>query len=293
MKFVLGLLFALIALPALGEDLQPNVIIEWDGSARHQVFTAGDLSLAIDIEGADMDADRPATLTVMADGKAVGTTSALGSGTVFGRLGVTTLEPGGRSVVFAVYSGGAHCCMQISTITETPAGWITDETGIVDSDLISVEDIDGDGTFEIPLSDDRFNYTFDAFAFSLPPQKIIKLKDGISYDAAGEPQFRPYLEATLADARPLCSGETYELAACAGLLGTAARLGTYETELGPILKAIDAGKTTSGWTEFEFCLNADCTETKKFDRFADAIDYALRTWGYLPGKKQSSMPLRR
>jgi hypothetical protein len=283
MKPVLALLLALLAAPALSEELQPNEIIDWSGEeGLHQTFTAGDLELAIDIEGTDPDFDRPATLTVSVGRKAVGTATDLGAGTVFGRIGITTLDPGGRSVLFAVYTGGAHCCMNVSAVTETPNGWVSTGITSVDGDLISVEDIDGDGSVELPVTDDRFNYSFDAFAFSLPPPRILKLRDGLSYDATGEPEFRPYLEAKAAEARALCSGDTYELGPCAGLLGIAAKLGTYKAESGPIFKAIEAGKTTSGWEDFEFCLNTECTETEKFDRFADAIDYALKTWGYLP-----------
>jgi hypothetical protein len=272
----------LLAGPSFAQTaLQPNELVDWSGEdGPRQAFSAGDITMTLSLAGDE--AERTAILAVASPGKPAIEVTGVGAGTGYGQIGVAEIDmSGARSVLFAVYAGGAHCCMEITAITETPSGWVADAVGSLDGDNVRVEDLDGDGVYEIPLYDDRFNYAFDAFAFSFPPPLVMKVRDGRVYDASNDPAFAAYFEAALVDGKTRCSGDTYELAACAGVLAIAARLGSYEEEAPSILKAVAEGKTTSGWQEFEFCSNADCTATEKFASFAEAVGYALRTWGYL------------
>src|SRR6185503_8078429 len=99
-----------------------------------------------------------------------------------------------------------------------------------------------------------------------------------------EARFQPFFESEMEQARPQCSGDTWDLGACAGLLGMAARLGTFEDELPAIAAALAAGKKTSGWDEFEICTNEDCSEKHTSTNFSEAIRDALEQWGYLPAR---------
>jgi len=132
------------------------------------------------------------------------------------------------------------------------------------------------------MRDDHFNYAFDAYALSYAPPVVLKSRDGKVYDASAEPQFAPVFAAMFADAKANCSAETYDLGVCAGMLAAAARLGTYAAEAGPVFDAIAAGNRTSGWDEFTICADADCSATKDIADFREAIETALRSWGYLP-----------
>ena len=187
MKTLLAFAFALVALPALAAELAPNEMLDWSGEdGAEQVFTAGDLTMTLKLSGDE--SEKTATLTVEKPGAAPVEVSGSGAGTGYGQVGVVDFDSNGqRSVLFAVYAGGAHCCMQTTAVTETAGGWVTAEVGAFDGDSVHPEDIDGDGTFEIASRDDRFNYAFDAYAFSYPPPAFLKSRDGEVYDASAEP----------------------------------------------------------------------------------------------------------
>jgi hypothetical protein len=245
------------------------------------VFVAGDITMTLSVTGDD--SERIGTLKIEKPGAAPVELSGLGSGTGYGEVGVFPFdENGGRSVIFAVYAGGAHCCMQIVAATEQGDGWVTDDLGSVDGDAVTLEDLDGDGIFEMPQFDGRFNYTFDAYAFSYPPQQVLKSKGGESYDDSANSKWRSFYETQLNAMRGDCSGETWNLGVCAGLLGVAARLGTYDEELALVTAALAAGKRTSGWDTFTVCVNLECSATKDTADFAEAVELSLRAWGYLP-----------
>ena len=74
------------------------------------------------------------------------------------------------------------------------------------------------------------------------------------------------------------------LGVCAGLLGAAARLGTYEDELAKVTAAIAAGKTSSSWDEFTVCKDVACSANEEVTDFSVAIDRSLRAWDYLPAR---------
>ena len=280
------LLGALLVLPALAAepiDISTPGMVDWSGEETGQVYVAGDLTMTLTVTGDE--SERTATLTVEKPGVDPVEISGLGSGTGYGQVGVFPFdETAGLSVIFAVYAGGAHCCMQIVTATETEAGFVTGDVASVDGDAIYLEDLDGDGIYEMPVYDGRFLYAFDAYAFSLPPQQVFKSRDGVSYDASDDPRWQSLYEAQLTEMRPSCSGETWDLGVCGGLLGVAARLGTYDAELETVQAALEAGKRTSGWDEFIVCVDAECSATETVTDFVEAIDRSLRLWGYLEAR---------
>ena len=283
---VVALLAAFLITPVLAAepvDLSTPAMFDWSGEEPEQVFVAGDLTMRLSVTGDD--SERTGTLTIEKPGVEPVTLSGLGSGTGYGQVGVFPFdENGGRSVIFAVYAGGAHCCMQITTATEVGDGWVTGDLGSVDGDNVRLEDLDGDGIFEMPQFDGRFNYTFDAYAFSFPPQQVMKSRDGEGYDDSANPKWRSFYETQLGEMRGDCSGETWNLGVCAGLLGVAARLGTYEEELALVTDALAAGKRTSGWDDFTVCEDVACSSTRDTKDFAEAIDLGLRAWEYLPAR---------
>src|SRR6218665_1059900 len=285
MRRLLIVLALLLVAPAVAQEpvaLTDNEMTDWSGGEGDaRVFTSGDLTMTLALSGDD--SERIATLRIEKPGTAPVELSGLGAGFGFGQVGVVDFDDNGmRSVIFATYAGGAHCCMQTEAATETPNGFVTGHVTTIDGDMISPEALDGDGVYEIPIRDDRFNYLFDAYAFSFPPPLVLKSKDGVVYDASHDPAFRPLFEDALEAARAECSGETWNLGPCGAVLAIAARFGTYEAELAPIKAALAAGKRTSGWDDFSFCDDADCTTQTTFTDFVEAAEHGLRLWGYLP-----------
>jgi len=273
----------LVALPAAAAELKPGELIDWSSDqGAKQEFVSGDLTLDLQFAKGG-DGGQVVTLTIEKPGSKSVEVTGEGTGSFGGQLGVVPLDSNGLpTVLFAVFTGGAHCCMQTTAVTETANGWVSAEVGIFNGAKINVADKDGDGTVEIVASDDRFLYVFDSYAGSYAPPLFYKSRDGEIYDASAEPQFRPEYEAVLADARKRCSGDTWELGSCAGLLAAAARLGTYEAESAPVFAAIKAGRTTSGLDSFTLCLDEKCEKTRDVPDFAEAVAASLKSWGYLP-----------
>jgi hypothetical protein len=84
------------------------------------------------------------------------------------RVDKTTTLP---QVVITAYSGGAHCCTQTWVLSkpDNAADWRLVDLGARDGDGFALEDVDGDGVWEMIASDDAFLYSFDSYANSYAP----------------------------------------------------------------------------------------------------------------------------
>lgn len=284
MKSILAFAFALLALvlPAAAVELQPNTMLDWSGDdGDAQVFTAGDLTLTLRLTAGE--GGPTGTLTVEKPGGAPIGVSGFGAGSGEGQVGIVDFEAGSRSVVFAIHSGGESCCMQITALTETAGGWVTADVGAFDGHKVLPKDIDGDGTYELQQTDDRFEYLFNIPGLSLAPPMILKARDGVFRDASMEPAYRKSFEEMIAYAHTGCGIDgVYHLGVCGGMLGAAARTGTFDTEAAAVYAALATRKPTSGWREFSVCFDADCSESETYADFRQALEIALTAWGYLP-----------
>ena len=173
----------------------PETMVDWsesmtDWDVSPPSYTFGDMKLAITVEIAD---EIPAvTLTVSKPGEDDVTVGGEGGYSRWGQIGVYEFEPGKPTVLFSVFSGGAHCCLATTAVTLTDAGFVTADVGIIDGDAIQPGDIDGDGNPELALWDDRFNYTFAAYAFSWSPQLIYTFEDGAMVEVSREKRFADF-----------------------------------------------------------------------------------------------------
>ncbi len=266
----------MLASPAIAEEVAPQTLLDWAGDPVS--YTFDDWTVTTGATGPDDN--RIATLKVERAGVPTLERSFDSSGYGFGALGFYPLTAGAEpSLVFAAYSGGAHCCMQAITVTPVAGQFVVGELGTYDGDSVPIEDIDGDGAFEVMIPDGRFFYTFDAYALSGAPSVIHRFRDGVPYDASGEPEFAALNTEDLQLYLDGCPGEDgYYLGQCAAMLAIAARLGQYETYFAPVAAALNSGtRPASGWDDFQICETDDC----KFTDFTLAVAEALRRWGYL------------
>jgi hypothetical protein len=284
MRIAAVLYLVLCALPAAAqpapEPLAVGRLAEWGGA---QVFTHGGMTLSLTIAGPD-DVDRMAELVIEKPGLEPARVSDSTTGNGWGLIGIIPFDATGReSVVFGVYSGGAHCCMQLTAITEVDGRFVVSGIASVDTDIIEPSDIDGDGTMELDLPDDRFNYEFDSYAGSWPPRLVYKAQDGEIVDVSEELRYAPLYERELAATHEMCSGDrAWSYAACAAMLASAARLGRFEDYYVPMAEALRSGAARGeGWGDFETCLNEACSETATLTSFADAVVLKLAEWGYI------------
>jgi hypothetical protein len=76
-------------------------------------------------------------------------------------------------------TGGAHCCVASWIVAETSPGmWKLIDTPMLDGGGFWLEDIDGDGSYELMSVDNAFLYAFDSYAGSFAPVRIQRLRDG-------------------------------------------------------------------------------------------------------------------
>lgn len=96
-------------------------------------------------------------------------------------LRVRDLDGDGEpEVVVDLYTNGAHCCLhsliyRYDVAAEVPYGALRHVWG---NPGYRVRDLDGDGVPELRSADDRFAYTFAAYAFSGLPLQIWRLVEG-------------------------------------------------------------------------------------------------------------------
>lgn len=107
-------------------------------------------------------------------------------------------------LVISNYTGGAHCCTQVTVFSKTASGWTEIDLGAFDGGAVTVpEDIDGDGTAEFGLRDDRFLYEFAPYAGSFAPPMILAVRGGKAVDITREPAFEWTLRAALDEMGPI------------------------------------------------------------------------------------------
>lgn len=115
-------------------------------------------------------------------------------------LTLAELDPGNGhpEVVFDVYTGGAHCCMDTAVLTErTPGKWSVIDLGSSDGGIL-LEDVDEDGSSEILSQDDGFLYVFAPYSSSRRPLVISQLRDGEIDDISASDAALPRQRQTLA-----------------------------------------------------------------------------------------------
>lgn len=113
--------------------------------------------------------------------------------------GVVEMDPANDTPEFVLisYTGGAHCCTEVSVLSKSLTGpWQSVPMGAFDGGP-PLQDIDGDGRFEIVAKDDPFSYAFGCYACSVAPLKILTVQGGSLRDSTFEPRYLPAHRAYL------------------------------------------------------------------------------------------------
>lgn len=264
--------------PAEAETINSDELVSWSAEDFGKSYSVEGWTLSL--TGQDNpDGTGTALLRAEKDGKGETTikleTSPEGRG--FGGIGVYKLDWSDPAVVFTSFTGGAHCCTEARIAVATDNGIKVIELGMFDGASVKPEDLEGDGTFEFELSDQRFLYAFSSYADSVPPVQILALRDGEVADVTKDAAFRPVVERALIRTMTLCSEEQGS-GACAGALGNAALLGLYRSAFEfMVFDEINAKMEDS----FLECGGMDaCKGRGDFKDFQDAVTFRLRDWGY-------------
>lgn len=198
---------------------------------------------------------------------------------MFGSVDLEDLDSDGNpEVVLQTYTGGAHCCMAITTYT-----WQNDQFQSIVFDYLDAgggifEDLDDDGLTEFVTLDNAFFYTFSSYAGSYPPSVILTFQDGAYIDTTT--QFRQRLGSTAWDMYQSVEerdDEGYEInGLLAGYVAQKIRLGQYQEGWDFMLARYERD---NDWGLQIY--DNDGNVVKEYENFPSALEAFLQELGYL------------
>lgn len=99
--------------------------------------------------------------------------------TTIGSVSLKDLDGNAKSeVIINTFSGGAHCCTALNIYTWDENKFIKLETGFMDGEGGTFQDLDENGKLEFITSDNSFLYKFSSYAASFPPSRIYAFRNG-------------------------------------------------------------------------------------------------------------------
>lgn len=286
----------LLAFVALSGAAQPGTLvregqkIEWTMGEGRKLYRFGDLTAVFDRvqcapigpECEDGDVDPVLTIT-RTDGASVRIEgSPMQNILMLGRLS----KGGPESAFFQDYTGGMHCCQRMRVVTPSGGGLTVVELGGYDGAEIGwPRDLDGDGTRDFVVTDDRFLYAFESYAASVAPPRVLNVVDGTARDVSAEPRYAPLFRKAAQRTRKACIGEEYPNGACAAWAAAAARLGTLD-QVWPVILA-EYRKEPAAWPDrCNVARDEDgqCPEGKlvEYPDYPTGLRAYLAELGYIP-----------
>ncbi len=290
-------LFSLIAAALMlgaaaspGKPVRDGQRIEWTMGEGRKVYRLGDLTAVFDrVQCAPLgedceDGDVEPVLTIA---RAGGASVKLDGSPMQNILMLGRLSKDGPVVAFFQdYTGGMHCCQRMRVVT--PAGdtlKVAELGGYDGAEIGWPGDVDGDGTRDFVVRDDRFLYAFESYAASVAPPKVLNVIDGGVRDVSANPRYARIFEKAAASARKACIGEKYPNGACAAWAAAAARLGTLDA-VWPVILA-EYRKDPAAWPDrCNVARDADgqCPEGQlvEYPDYPAGLRAYLAELGYIP-----------
>ena len=181
-------------------------------------------------------------------------------------------------VLFANYTGGAHCCADIKVLSLIEGTWRVVEMEEWDGGPADLKDqprdADGDGRLEFVHDEDRFLYIFCGYVDCETPLRFPRIENGQVIDISTQPSFRLlHLMDMLTHQQGCAEGGN---GACAAFVASAARAGHFAMAWQFMLDHYDRNNKRG----------LDMGETERaapivFDDFPSALAWFLRDAGYL------------
>lgn len=203
-------------------------------------------------------------------------------------VGIGRMAPGDEAptVLIGGYSGGAHCCATLQTVSLVDGKSVATILPMMDGEPVDKfpRDLDRDGTIDLEWRDDSLRYAFSSGAASWSIPRIYNLRRGAPVDVSRAPGFariyREFAEDTLKECR---SDEGERNGACAAYAYVRAIQGDAE----------DGVRTAVGLANDSDWYPYDCTveyvddrcpegKERQFAGFEDALRWIMRKNGYLP-----------
>jgi len=271
-----------VALPALAQS-EAQTSLELDsemGAFEDQELSQGPVKVVASYQPIDFEADLQEDnlqLDLYYNGELQ--KSVTETVFMFGSVDLNDLDNDGTpEVLLQAYTGGAHCCMAITTYT-----WQEDQFQPIYFDYLDggggrFEDLNRDGLTEFITLDNAFFYTFSSYAGSYPPSVVLTFRDGTYTDTT--PQFRQRLGSTAWDMYQSVEqrdDDGYEInGLLAGYVAQKIRLGQYQEGWNFMMARYERD---DDWGLQIY--DNDGNVIEEYENFPDALQAFLKELGYL------------
>jgi len=109
---------------------------------------------------------------------------------------IADLDPSNKypEVILSSFTGGAHCCNQVTALTSDASGtnWSEVDLGSYDGGPSPAKDPLNNGRYYITVADNRFLYQFTNYACSRAPTRLLRLAGKTLKDVTLDQSFIPY-----------------------------------------------------------------------------------------------------
>ncbi|MGH2416564.1 MAG: FG-GAP repeat domain-containing protein [Microcystaceae cyanobacterium] len=176
----ISLLLAL-ASPVIAQA-QTEILLDADTPLKDKEISAGSVKVKVNYKPFDFNQEQTSetdnlTYQIFHDG--IPKVNASDVTILSGSVSLKDLDSNGvAEVIVSTYSGGAHCCTNLTIYTWKNNQFLQADIEGMNSGGGIFQDLNGDGKFEFLSSDDAFLYQFSAYASSFPPSRIYLLKEG-------------------------------------------------------------------------------------------------------------------
>jgi uncharacterized protein YecT (DUF1311 family) len=275
------------AAPA-GQAEPINTMVSWDSAkdGDPKTYAIDGLSLTLASRAQATGGPIPVLHVAAPDGRAFDVTGDAGLGGTGLNFGVGRLDPAGdgSQVIVAGFTGGAHCCDHVGVLELGSDGWRLLDVGSFEGDTLGdfPKDVDGDGTPDLVMSDDRFAYAFSYYADSYMPPRVFNILHGAVVDVSAQPRYAKLFRQDMKGAQDACM--KHSNGGCAAFVADASRLGLHDWAWRIMLANYDA---TASWSWPTQCLVAAAAgacpkdQQQSFSNLPDALQAFLTQTGYV------------
>ena len=209
---------------------------------------------------------------------------------------VARLDPkaDGPAVVYTDYSGGAHCCTDITIFEPIGGRWRKINAGEWNGGpALPPKDLDGDGLADFFLDDENFLYAFACYACGAAPPKIMDVIGGVWTDVSTAPRFARVFEADAARLKDGCAGDGGQNGLCAAYAADMARLGRFTEGWTYVLAHYDRN---DDWSWPDGCRvprgHRACPKDQviKYKTYPEALKAFLVGTGYITAAEAAAAP---
>jgi hypothetical protein len=269
------------------QEALPAMMLSWtakdDSEKRTYIIDGYSLTLSTHVH---RNGERVAFLRVRAPtGESTSIHGQIGFPVPSAGFGVGKLDPlsATQQVILTSYTGGLHCCTQITVLELFEGMWRKINLGQWDSDPLAKfpSDVDGDGTPDFVFKDDRFDYAFAPYTESHKPPRIFNIEGAKLVEVGTEARYDAVYEADMKRAHAGCMKQ--KNAACAAFVANASRLGRHEWAWDVMLAHYRRSTDWDFPTKCKVPLEAGVCppgRSEQFREFPEALAWFLTDTGY-------------